>query len=169
MFLLKKERVLLDSQREIDGIDAKILKMLLRDARISFTEIAKECNVQANVVRTRYNRLKQDGVITGEILEVKPEFFGYNCRATLRLRVDTNKIESVVKQLKRTPEILQIAEGVGRKNLLCFTITRNITEMNKVVEHIKGLNGVTAVEADLWVTTTRGAFPENLQINTEGH
>ncbi len=159
----------MDSQRKIDVTDAKILKALLRDARTSFTEIAKECNVKANVIRTRYNRLKQDGVITGEILEVKPEFFGYNCRATLRLRVDTDKIGSVVNQLKCTPEILRTAEGVGRKNLLCFTITRNITEMNKVVEHVKGFSGVTTAEADLWVMTTRESFPENLQISNEEH
>jgi DNA-binding Lrp family transcriptional regulator len=161
--------VLLDSQRKIDWIDAKILEALLKDARTSFTEIAKKCNVQANVIRTHYNRLKQDGVITGEILEVQPEFFGYNCRATLRLRVDTNKMESVVNQLKNTPKILRVAEGVGRKNLLCFTITRNIIELNKVVERVKGFSGVTAAEADLWVNTTRSAFPENLQIRNEEH
>jgi len=157
----------LGKQQKIDELDAKILKALLKNGRASFTDIAKNCNVQANVIRTRYNQLKKDGVITGEIIEVQPEVFGFNCRATLRLRVDTSKIKNVADQLEKTPGILRIAEGVGRKNLLCFTIAHNLEDLNKVVKHIKSLNGVTSAEADLWVITTQGAFPENLQIISE--
>lgn len=154
-------------QRKIDEVDAKILRLLLKDARASFAEIAKDCGVQANVIRTRYNQLKKDGVITGEMVDVQPEVLGYNCRATLRLRVDANKMGNLVDQLKGIPEVLQIAEGVGRKNILCFIITRNITDLNRVIEHIKALKGVTGAEADLWVRTAREVFTENLQISTE--
>ena len=154
-------------QRKIDSIDAEILKALLKDARTSFADIAKICKVQPNVIRTHFNKLKKDGVITGEIMELRPEFFGYECKATLRLKVNINKAAGVVAQLKTIPEVLQVAEGVGKKNLLCFTITRNIKDLNKIVELIRGLNGVTEVEANLWVTTTENVFPANLQVNTE--
>lgn len=157
----------LGNQRKIDEIDAQILKALLKDARTSFVEIAKDCNVQANTIRTHYNRLKQDGIITDEIVEIIPEVFGYNCRATLRIIADPNKTKSVMSQLKSISTILQIDKGVGGNNLLCFIVARDINHLNKIVERIRGLDGVTAAGSDLWVISNRGVFPENLQIVVE--
>ena len=156
-------------QTKTDETDAHIIRVLLKEARTSFKEIARSCNVRANLVRTRYNRLKQEGIITGDVMEIRPDVFGYSCSATLRLRVNLDKTEGVSNQLKNIPEIRQIAEGVGRKNLLCFVITRNLTDLNRIIEQIKGLNGVTDAEADLWVKTDRVAFPENLQLIAEEH
>jgi len=155
------------SQLKIDQIDVAILRALLKDARTSFVEIAKECNVQANVIRTHYNRLKQDGIITGEIVEINPESLGYKCRATLRLSVDPNKTPYIMEKLKSSSIILQVDKGVGGKNLLCFLIARDINHLNKIIERIKGFEGVTAAGSDLLMISTRGVFPENLQIVTE--
>ncbi|NLE05285.1 MAG: winged helix-turn-helix transcriptional regulator, partial [Crenarchaeota archaeon] len=110
----------MEKQRKIDEIDAQILKFLLKDARTSFIEIAKKCNVQANVIRTHYNKLKKDNVITGEIAEIRPESLGYNCRAILRINTDPNKTAIVIKKLQKLSIILQIDTGIGGKNLLCF-------------------------------------------------
>ncbi|MGF3522151.1 MAG: Lrp/AsnC ligand binding domain-containing protein, partial [Candidatus Bathyarchaeia archaeon] len=91
----------------------------------------------------------------------------YDCKATLRLKVNVNKTSSVVEQLRNMREVLQVAEGVGKKNLLCFIITRSIKDLNRIVERIRGLSGVVEAEADLWVTTAGNVFPANLQINAE--
>ena len=48
----------------IDGVNANILRTLLKDARTSFTEMAKENNTSVAVVRSRYLNLKKAGVIT---------------------------------------------------------------------------------------------------------
>jgi DNA-binding Lrp family transcriptional regulator len=157
----------LGSQRKIDLIDATILRALLKDARTSFVEISKQCKVQANIIRTHYNRLKQDGIITGEITEIIPESIGYNCQATLRLIVDPNKTAKVIDQLKSSSTILQVTKGFGGKNLLCFIATRDFNSLNKIVEHIKGFDGVTSTGSDLLVISDRGIFPENLQIVAE--
>ena len=157
----------LGTPRRIDEIDAKILMTLLKDSRTSFAQIARECKVQANVIRTHYNRLKRDGVITGEIMEVIPEVFGYNCRATLRISADPNKTTKIISQLRKIPAIIQIDKGVGGKSILCFIVTRDLTQLNKTVERIRGLEGVTAAGSDLLVISNRGVFPENLQITTE--
>jgi len=135
---------------------------------MSFVDIAKDCGVKANVVRMHYNNLKQDGIITGEIVEIIPEVIGYNCRATIRLRADPNKIENVIAQLQKTSTILQVAKGVGGNNMVCFIISRDLTHLNKIVERIRGIEGVSTVGSDLLVISDRGVFPENLQISAEG-
>ena len=100
-------------------------------------------------------------------MEIIPEAFGYNCRATLRISADPNKITRVISQLKNISTILQIDKGVGGNNLLCFIVARDINHLNKIVERIRELEGVTAAGSDLLVISNRGVFPENLQIIKE--
>lgn len=49
----------LQKKPEIDEINAKILRMLLCEARTSFTQIAKECKISVNSVRNRFEQLKK--------------------------------------------------------------------------------------------------------------
>jgi hypothetical protein len=100
-------------------------------------------------------------------VEIIPEAFGYNCRATLRISTDPNKMTNIIEQLKNVSTILQIDKGVGGNNLLCFIIARDLSHLNKIVERIRGLEGVTAAGSDLLVISNRGVFPENLQIVAE--
>lgn len=155
------------SNRSIDKTDACILRYLLKDARTSFVEIAKNCGVHSNVVRTHFNRLKQDGIITGEITEINPQAFGYNFFSLAGLRVESDQIKSVIKKLEKMFMIIQSDVGVGGINLLCFVAARDISQLNDTIEQLRAIEGVTAVDSDLVVLTNRGIFPENLQIAEE--
>jgi Lrp/AsnC family transcriptional regulator for asnA, asnC and gidA len=157
----------LGNHRKIDKIDSIILKALLNDARTSFVEIAKDCEVHPNVIRTHYNRLKQDGIITGEITEMNPQSFGYKFFSYAGLRVDPNMMTSVISKLEKMPTIMQTAEGVGGRNILCFIIAHDIPDLNKTMMQLREIEGVTAVDSNPVIPTGRTAFPENLQIVEE--
>ena len=55
---------------QIDHIDQKILSFLVKNARMPFLEIARECNVSGAAIHQRVKRLEQNGVITGSRLLV---------------------------------------------------------------------------------------------------
>ena len=71
---------------KIDSINSKIINELLRDARKSFTEIAKKVDLTSTAVRNRYLNLKQLGVITGSTILINPRAFGYNCYGFLGIK-----------------------------------------------------------------------------------
>ena len=50
---------------QLDQIDQMILSFLVKNARMPFLEIARECNVSGAAIHQRVKRLKQNGVITG--------------------------------------------------------------------------------------------------------
>ena len=56
---------------QIDQIDQKILSFLVKNARMPFLEIARECNVSGAAIHQRVKRLETNGVITGSRLLVK--------------------------------------------------------------------------------------------------
>ena len=73
---------------KIDQVNANILRALLRDARTSFTEMAKENKITAAAVRSRYENLKNAGVITGAIMQINPHRIGFSCYGFLGIKAN---------------------------------------------------------------------------------
>ena len=63
---------------QIDEIDRKILSFLVKDARMAYLEIARECGVSGAAIHQRVRKLEAGGVITGSRLLVKPSAIGLN-------------------------------------------------------------------------------------------
>ena len=66
---------------EIDNVDLKILDLLMADAKIPYTEIAKKVFVSGGTVHVRMKKLEEMGVVTGTTLN------HFNLRAVLYNRV----------------------------------------------------------------------------------
>jgi Lrp/AsnC family transcriptional regulator for asnA, asnC and gidA len=84
-----------------DSIDAIILKMLLKESRTSFTEIARECKISVSAARARYNHLKKVGIINGEIMQVNPYGLGYKCVGNIGINTSGENEETVIEALKK--------------------------------------------------------------------
>ena len=82
-----------DLRREIDEIDAKILKSLLTDSRTSFTELSKICNITIPAVKNRFNRLKKTGIITSEFMYINPFSLGYESISEIGIKTELSNKE----------------------------------------------------------------------------
>ena len=60
----------------IDQTDQKILAFLVKNARMPFLEIARECGVSGAAIHQRVKKLESNGVITGSRMVVKPGALG---------------------------------------------------------------------------------------------
>ena len=49
----------------LDAIDRKILKYLIKNARMPFLEIARECGISGAAIHQRIRKLDEAGVILG--------------------------------------------------------------------------------------------------------
>jgi Lrp/AsnC family transcriptional regulator for asnA, asnC and gidA len=109
----------------IDQIDQKILSFLVKNARMPFLEIARECGVSGAAIHQRVKRLESNGVITGSRLLVKPQALGLNICAFVSVTLsEANKYPEVVENLKKIAEIVECHFVTGRAALLlkvyCF-------------------------------------------------
>lgn len=57
----------------IEDTDAEILRLLSRDGRMSFTDLAKKTGLSVSAVHSRVRRLEQRGVIRGYHAVIDPE------------------------------------------------------------------------------------------------
>ena len=113
------------SKYHIDQTDQKILSFLVKNARMPFLEIARECGVSGAAIHQRVKRLEAAGVITGSRLLVKPQALGLNICAFMSISLsEADKYNEVVECLKKIPEVVECHFVTGKYALLvkiyCF-------------------------------------------------
>ena len=149
---------------KIDEIDVKIMRALLKDPRISFCDIAKECDISSNSIRLRFERLKEEGVITGAITQVNPKSLGYNCIADIGIQTYAQEKVNILEFLKNIPGILWIFPNIGKYNIMSIVALPNVDDLAYTIEKIRCHPQVIAADAYIWVDVVRMARPENLVI-----
>ena len=118
----------------LDAIDRKILGYLIKNARMPFLEIARECGISGAAIHQRVKKLEDAGVIRGSRLEVNPKALGYDVCAIIGIRVsDPTKNMLTVEKLRQAPEITACHFTPGKYNEhLMHTIFDHILQLPEV-------------------------------------
>ena len=104
---------------QIDETDQKILSFLVKNARMPFLEIARECGVSGAAIHQRVKKMENLGIITGSRLLVKPQSLGLNVCAFVAVTLSqANKYPEVIDALKRISEVVECHFITGRHALL---------------------------------------------------
>jgi len=156
----------LQNKPRIDETDAKILTSLLRESRATFTSIAKDCKISIGAVKARYDRLKREGVINGEIMQVDPRVMGYNTVVDLEIATAVEDESSAIEFLKSKPYIARIGAGAFWKfNIRAFAVSSNIERLANIQEELDANPLIKEIHTLIWAEVTGMDHPENLQIN----
>ena len=136
---------------QIDDLDRKILGLLVKDARMPFLEVARECGISGAAIHQRVKRLENSGIITGTRLSVKPEALGINVCAFIQITLsESNKIPLVIEELKRIPEVVECHFITGGHSLLLKLYCFNHEHlMHVVINTIQNLPGIERTETFL--------------------
>ncbi|HIQ30029.1 MAG TPA: Lrp/AsnC family transcriptional regulator [Candidatus Caldiarchaeum subterraneum] len=130
---------------DLDELDMKILSLLQEDGRMSFAEISRRLNVNENTVRFRFSRLLNRGVIRKIVALIDPRMIGINQSAALMLKIDPEKMDDVLKELREMREIPNIYQLSGDYDAIVVVMARDMNELHGIVSRIKKIKGVTEV------------------------
>ena len=148
---------------EIDKTDRKILGFLVKNARMPFLEIARECGVSGAAIHQRVKKLENAGVITGSRLLVKPQALGLNVCAFVSVSLsEANKYPQVIDAFKKIPEIVECHFVTGRHALLvklyCFNHDHLMEVLLNTIQKIPYIQSTEtqisldqAIERQVWV------------------
>ena len=70
----------------MEEIDRKIVSLLSRNGRMSFTELARQAGLSVSAVHQRVRRLEADGVITGYVALCNAEVIGLPLTAFVSIK-----------------------------------------------------------------------------------
>jgi len=103
----------------IDSLDQKILGYLVKNARMPFLEVARECGMSGAAVHQRVKKMEEVGIITGFRLQVKPQTLGLDVCAFVGVHInECNNYTSTVEALKSIPEVVECHFVTGSYELL---------------------------------------------------
>lgn len=103
----------------IDQIDQKILSFLIKNARMSYLEIARECGISGAAIHQRIKKLETNGVITGARLLVKPQALGFGVCAFVGVSLsEANRYNDAIDHLKSIPEVVECHFITGKHTLM---------------------------------------------------
>jgi Lrp/AsnC family transcriptional regulator, regulator for asnA, asnC and gidA len=145
---------------ELDELDFAILSCLQEDGRMSFTVIAEKLNVSIGTVRTRFNRLKDDGIIN-IVGRVDPEKVGFFSYAHIAIYVQPATLkESVAKQIAKKAEVSFLAMTSGEYDLEVDVMCRNNNHLMNFVNEISGVKGVNQTKTTIYFKVYKYAQPD---------
>lgn len=135
---------------ELDEIDLKILRALIRDARTNLKDIAKECGLSSNAIFKRIQHLRSTGVIMGTILFVNMSALGNTYPAAIGVNLNPRQEKVVAKLIRERANVIDISQSVGEYDLCVFMIAKSISEIDYMKQLIRKQPGVERVAVSLW-------------------
>ena len=72
----------------IDGIDKKILRALMEDARTPVLEIARQVGISGAAIHQRLRKLEKSKLIAGSKFVINPKVLGYTSMAFVGIYLD---------------------------------------------------------------------------------
>ena len=138
----------LEAIPDIDELDEKILKLITKNARTPFLEVARECGVSGAAIHQRVQRLQNIGIISGSQFVVNPEKLGYNTCAYMGIYLDKAKYHTqVAEELRKIPEIVECHYTTGQYAIFIKVQTKNNKHLKRIIdENLQEIEGIARTE-----------------------
>jgi Lrp/AsnC family transcriptional regulator for asnA, asnC and gidA len=132
----------------IDGIDKKILRALMEDARTPVLEIARQVGISGAAIHQRLRKLEKSKLISGSKFVINPKVLGYTTMAFVGIFLDKAVSNpDAVRQLKKIPEVLECHYTTGNWSILIKLLCKDNEHLMHVLnKDIQTITGVSRTE-----------------------
>jgi len=144
----------------LDDLDFAILSCLQKDGRMSFTIIAQKLKVSIGTVRTRFNKLIDEGTIN-IIGRVNPEKVGFHAYAHIAVYIRPATLkEKIAQKISKMPEVSFLAGTSGEYDLEVDVMCRNNEHLVTFIDGLSKLEGVHQTKTTVYFKVYKYAQPD---------
>ena len=128
----------------LDELDIQILDILIKDSRTPFLEIARQCHVSGGTIHVRMNKMQELGIIKGTKLIIDNSKLGYDVCCFIGIYLDkAASFNSVVDELKKINEIVELHYTTGQYSIFIKVICRSISSLQQLLmNRIQVISGI---------------------------
>lgn len=139
----------MENKIQIDEIDRKILSYLIKNARIPFLEIARECGISGAAIHQRVKKMEDVGIVDGSSFNIKPKALGFNVCAFIGVTLDhAHKYKTVVKEINNIPEVVECHFITGNYTFLIKILCKSHQHlMNLLINTLQNIPGIAKTES----------------------
>lgn len=133
---------------DIDKLDRQILSILMKDAKMPYTDIAKKLYVSGGTVHVRMRKMEEMGIVKQANLMVNHDHLGYDISAFIGIYLDKSSLyKEVIGALKLIPEVVAAHYTTGNYSIFLRIICKDTEHLREVLsEKIQGISGIQRTE-----------------------
>ena len=132
----------------IDGIDKKILRALMEDARTPILEIARQVGISGAAIHQRLRKLEKSKLLNGSNFIINPKALGYTTMAFIGVYLDKAVSNpEAVRELKKIPEVIECHYTTGNWSIFIKILCKDNEHLMHVLNNdIQSITGVSRTE-----------------------
>ncbi|SNQ50734.1 putative AsnC-family transcriptional regulator (Partial) [Frankia canadensis] len=128
----------------LEDLDRRIVQMLCRDGRMSFTDLGRATGLSISAVHQRVRRLEQRGVITSYTALVDPTEVGLPLTAFVSITpIDPSAPDDAADRLANIVEIEACHSVAGDESYLLKVRVASPTDLEALLQRIRAAAGVS--------------------------
>ena len=129
----------------LDALDRKIIQLLIKNARISYSDIGQEVGISRVAVKARIQALEQRGIIEEYTTIINPQKISGAVSCYFEIETLPDTLSEVTETLKQNEVITQVYRVTGKNKLHGHAVAASSEEMENLVrEVIDPLPGVVS-------------------------
>ena len=129
----------------LDALDQKIVQLLIKNARISYSDIGQEVGISRVAVKARIQALEQRGIIEEYTTIINPQKISGAVSCYFEIETLPDTLAEVTEILKQNEIITQVYRVTGKNKLHVHAVAASSEEMEKLIrEVIDPLPGVVS-------------------------
>ncbi len=143
---------------ELDGTDARILTVLLSNARLSSRQIAKKTSVSIGTVISRIKKMEQTGIIKEYSAIVNHEKIGYELTVIIEMTVSKGRLSEIAKEIVRVPNVCCVYNVTGLTDAMVIAKFKKREELSSFTKYLLSLPYVERTNTHVVMTTMKEDF-----------
>ena len=128
----------------MEELDRQIVELLVRDGRMSYTDLGKATGLSTSAVHQRVRRLEQRGVIRGYTAIIDPDAVDLALTAFISVKpFDPSAPDDTPERLAGLPEIEACHSVAGDENYILKVRVSTPHELEELLGRLRALAGVS--------------------------
>lgn len=137
---------------KIDETDVKILEILKKDGRCSYSDIAEEVHLSRVAVRDRIILMQEKGVIKGFTVQINCEAYDKHVSVYFDIEVDPHELNNIAEKLMLMEDIAIVSQHTGTTGLHVHAYLDRMEHLGKFMdEHLYSIKGVKNVHSHILI------------------
>ena len=117
----------------LDELDQQIVKLLIRNARMSYSEIGQKIGISRVAVRSRVQALEQAGIIEEYTTVINPQKISGAISCYFEIETVPDTLPEVAALLEQNDTVTQIYRVTGKSNLHVHAVASSSEEMEELM------------------------------------
>ena len=140
----------------MNTLDASIIALLKRNARMSVTQMSHELGVSRVTIDSHIKKMETSGVITGYTVTLGAEEFRHSVSGWIMINVLANEEEVVTDKMISMPEITRLYTTSGRWDLAAEIQTGTLEAFDTAISRLRQIPGIKDTDTSLLLSSRIG-------------